>query len=145
MSREDIFITTKLWCNAHHTDDVAPALDASLADLGVDYIDLYLMHYPCAFKRGADFLPVGPDKKMISGDTPFIETWRAMEKLLATGRTKAIGVSNFSQHELDVILKEGSVVRYSASLVSSYLLADETRFPQHTKWSYILTYNSLIL
>ncbi|KAB2579573.1 putative oxidoreductase [Lasiodiplodia theobromae] len=108
--REEIFITTKLWCNAHHPDDVEPALDDSLRDLGVDYVDLYLMHYPCAFKRGSDLMPSRPDGKIIPDSTDFVDTWKAMEKLLDTGKVKAIGVSNFSQLEIERILKEGSVV-----------------------------------
>lgn len=116
--REEIFITTKLWCNAHHPDDVEPALEDSLRDLGVDYVDLYLMHYPCAFKRGPNLMPSRPDGKMIPDSTDFVDTWKAMEKLLDTGKVKAIGVSNFSQLEIERILKEGSVVRK---------LQDETR------------------
>lgn len=108
--RDQLFLTTKLWCNAHHPDDVAPALDESLSDLGVDYVDLYLMHYPCSFKRGPDFLPFGPDDKMVTEPTPFLTTWKSMEALLASGKTRAIGVSNFSQRELESILSEGSVV-----------------------------------
>ncbi|KAF2095719.1 Aldo/keto reductase [Rhizodiscina lignyota] len=108
--REQIFLTTKLWCNAHHPDDVEPALDASLRDLDTDYVDLYLMHYPCAFKRGDNFLPFDSNGRMITDTTPFIETWKAMEKLLETGKTRAIGVSNFSQIEIDKILNEGNVV-----------------------------------
>lgn len=108
--REDVFITTKLWCNAHHPNDVEPAIDASLADLGVEYVDLYLMHYPCAFKSGEELLPLGPDGKMMTEQIPFIDTWKAMEKLIVTGKTKAIGVSNFSKTELDVILREGNLV-----------------------------------
>ncbi|OAA54595.1 Aldo/keto reductase [Niveomyces insectorum RCEF 264] len=108
--RDQIFLTTKLWCNAHHPDDVKPALDESLRDLETAYVDLYLMHYPCAFKRGPDFLPFGLDGKMVTDPTPFIDTWKAMEKLLKTGKTRAIGVSNFSKSELEVILKEGSIV-----------------------------------
>ena len=110
MPRDEIFLTTKLWCNAHHPDDVEPALDESLRDLGVEHVDLYLMHYPCSFKRGPEFLPFGPDGKMITDPTPFMDTWKAMEKLLKTGKTKAIGVSNFSKIEIEKILNEGSVV-----------------------------------
>lgn len=68
------------------------------------------MHYPCSFQRGDELLPFGPDGKMITDPTPFIATWKAMENLLGTGKTRAIGVSNFSQTELEVILKEGNVV-----------------------------------
>ncbi|KAF4458296.1 aldehyde reductase [Fusarium albosuccineum] len=93
--REQIFLTTKIWGNAQHPDDVETSLDDSLRDLDTDYVDLYLMHYPCSFKRGPDLFPTGPD---------------AMEKLLETGKTKAIGVSNFSKIELEQILKHGSVV-----------------------------------
>lgn len=110
MPRDEIFLTTKLWCNAHHPDDVEPALDESLRDLHTGYVDLYLMHYPCAFKRGQELLPLGPDGKMQTEPTDFIETWKAMETLLATGKTRAIGVSNFSQQELQRVLDEGSVV-----------------------------------
>lgn len=117
--REDIFLTTKLWCNAHHPDDVEPALDESLEDLNTKYVDLYLMHYPCSFKRGPHLLPFGPDGKMQTDPTPFLDTWKAMEKLLETGKTKAIGVSNFSQIELERILEEGNVVSR----------------PQHPTWS----------
>jgi diketogulonate reductase-like aldo/keto reductase len=81
-----------------------------LADLGVEYVDLYLMHYPCAFKSGEDLLPFDPDGKIITEQIPFIETWRAMEKLLDTGKARAIGVSNSSKTELEVILREGNVV-----------------------------------
>ncbi|KAI8313698.1 hypothetical protein K4K61_007132 [Colletotrichum sp. SAR11_59] len=110
VSRDELFITTKLWCNSHHPDDVEPALDDSLRDLGVDYVDLYLMHYPFAFKPGPDFMPMGPDGKIIPDSTDFVDTWKAMEKLLLTGKVKAIGVSNFSQLELERILKDCSVV-----------------------------------
>ncbi|KAI8307467.1 hypothetical protein K4K59_010837 [Colletotrichum sp. SAR11_240] len=118
VSRDEIFITTKLWCNSHHPDDVEPALDDSLRDLGVDYVDLYLMHYPCAFKRGPDFMPMGPDGKIIPDSTDFVDTWKAMERLLLTGKVKAIGVSNFSQLELERILKECSVVGNRKSAIT---------------------------
>lgn len=55
--RQELFVTTKLWCNKHHPDDVTGALQQSLDDLGLDYVDLYLMHWPVAWKRGEEFFP----------------------------------------------------------------------------------------
>lgn len=107
--RSEIFITTKLWNNSHHPDDVEPALDASLKDLGTDYLDLYLMHWPSPFARGDALMPKKNDK-IETGDTDYVDTWKAMEKTLKSGKTKAIGISNFSKAELERLLKETTVV-----------------------------------
>ncbi|TPX08707.1 uncharacterized protein E0L32_009896 [Thyridium curvatum] len=109
--REEIFLTTKLWNNAHHPDDVEPALDESLKALGTDYVDLYLMHFPCAFKRGPELLPFDENGKLIPEPSiHFVDTWRAMEMLVKAGKARAIGVSNFSKAEIERLLEEGSVV-----------------------------------
>lgn len=108
--RSELFITTKLWNNSHEPADVEPALDASLKDLGMDYVDLYLMHWPSAFKSGESMFPRDQDGKTETSEVSFLETWKAMEKLVATGKTKAIGISNFSKAEVEVLLKEGSIV-----------------------------------
>lgn len=108
--RSKLFITTKLWNNHHSPADVERSLDLSLRDLGMEYVDLYLMHWPSAFKSGDNMFPKGPDAKVQVGNTSYVDTWKAMEKLLATGKTKAIGVSNFSQAEMETLLREGSVV-----------------------------------
>ena len=70
--REEIFITTKLWNNSHHPDDVEGALDASLKDLGTEYLDLYLMHWPSPFARGDNLFPK-KDDKMVPGDTDYVD------------------------------------------------------------------------
>ena len=60
--REDLYLVTKIWNNSHHPDDVQAACDASLKDLNVDYLDLYLMHWPSAFKRGDKLRPTHDGK-----------------------------------------------------------------------------------
>ena len=108
--RSKIFITTKLWNNSHHPDDVELALDASLADLGTDYVDLYLMHWPVAFGRGDSMFPKDSNGKIVNGDTDFVDTWKAMEKTFKKGKAKAIGISNFSRKETERLLNEAEVV-----------------------------------
>ncbi|KAK4697827.1 hypothetical protein P7C71_g300, partial [Lecanoromycetidae sp. Uapishka_2] len=107
--RSEIFITTKLWNNSHHPDDVEPALEASLNDLGTDYLDLYLMHWPSPFARSKTLMPK-KDGKIQTGDSDYVDTWKAMEKTLKSGKTKAIGISNFSKAELERLLSHASVV-----------------------------------
>lgn len=107
--RKDIFITTKLWNNSHHPEDVEKAVDASLKDLKTDYIDLYLMHWPSPFARSDQLIPKKNDK-IETGDSDYVDTYKAMEKLLDKGKVKAIGISNFSKAELERLLKETSVV-----------------------------------
>lgn len=107
--RSDIFITTKLWNNSHHPDDVEKACDASLKDLQTEYLDLYLMHWPSPFARGDKLMPKEGDK-IKTGDTDYVDTYKAMEKLVASGKCKAIGVSNFSKAELERLLKETDIV-----------------------------------
>ncbi|KAI8936242.1 hypothetical protein NX059_006666 [Plenodomus lindquistii] len=108
--RSEIFLTTKLWNNSHHPDDVEAALDASLKDLGTDYLDLYLMHWPSPFARGDSPFPKDDAGKVKPGDTDYVQTYKAMEKCLASGKTRAIGISNFSKAELERLLKETDTV-----------------------------------
>ncbi|KAG2179092.1 hypothetical protein INT43_001942 [Umbelopsis isabellina] len=114
LKREDIFVTTKLWSTFHRPNDVAKGLDESLSNLGLDYIDLYLMHWPVALTPGKGSLfPRHEDgsrdlDQEIKGD--FTISYLAMEKLVESGKTKAIGVSNFSTHNLDILLKKANIV-----------------------------------
>jgi len=108
--RSELFITTKLWNNKHNPVDVEPALEASLKDLDLDYVDLFLMHWPSAFLPGDALIPKDKDGKTETADIAYLDTWKAMEKLVKTGKTKAVGVSNFSKAELETLLKEGSIV-----------------------------------
>ena len=99
--RSEIFLTTKL--PNHHHDRVSESLQESLDKLGLDYVDLYLMHWPMAYTADNKPIPYGQSPT-------FVETWKDMEKLLETGKVRAIGVSNFSVKLLEVLLEEASIV-----------------------------------
>lgn len=85
ISREELFITTKVWNTDQGYESTLMAFETSMEKLGLDYLDLYLVHWPVKGK--------------------YIETWRALEKLYREGRVKAIGVSNFKIHHLEDLLK----------------------------------------
>jgi alcohol dehydrogenase (NADP+) len=103
--REDVFITSKLWNNAHGEGQVRPALEDSLKKLGLDYLDLYLIHWPVAFRHTVDS-PKKPDDYLSPEEAPISETWKQMEKAKKNGLAKHIGVSNFSEKKLrDLISK----------------------------------------
>ena len=90
--REDVFVTTKLWNADQGFDNALKAFETSRSELGLDYIDLYLIHFPV------------PQRKLAA------ETWKALEKLYAEGAVRAIGVSNFKFPYLDRLLATADVV-----------------------------------
>jgi diketogulonate reductase-like aldo/keto reductase len=93
--REDLFVTTKLWNNNHRPERVKPALQASLDRLGLDAVDLYLVHTPFAFQPGDDQDPRHPHGAVIYDDGVTLEeTWAAMEALVDEGLSGAIGLSD---------------------------------------------------
>ncbi len=93
--REDLFVTTKLWNNNHRPERVKPALQASLNRLGLDAVDLYLMHTPFAFKPGDDQDPRDAHGAVIYDDgVTLTETWAALETLVDEGLCRAIGLSD---------------------------------------------------
>lgn len=93
VSREELFITGKLWNSDHDVDIVPKAAAHSLKNLGLDYFDLYLIHFPVCWKHTGLSTPSWGASEL--GTTPLIDTWRAMEKLVENGVCRNIGVSNW--------------------------------------------------
>jgi len=103
--RNQVFFTSKLWNAEHEEANVEPACRKSISDLGVEYLDLYLIHWPVCLKKGHT-MPPGPEDYI---DVPLEETWKAMEALVEKGLVKAIGVSNFNVSMMERILKVSKV------------------------------------
>ena len=124
--REDLFVTTKLWNNNHRPDRVKPALQASLDRLGLDAVDLYLVHTPFAFKPGDDQDPRHPHGAVAYDDgVTLVETWAAMESLVDDGLARAIGLS-----DIDV---EGTRSIVDTSRIKPAVVEVESH-PYHPQW-----------
>jgi len=99
VQRQELWITSKLWNDCHEPEEVRPALERTLGDLGLEQLDLYLMHWPVAQRRGVA-MPSSAADQFGLAQVPLAATWAAMEDLVAAGLTRHIGVSNFSRTKL---------------------------------------------
>ncbi|KAK5604161.1 Aldo-keto reductase 1 member A1-A [Crenichthys baileyi] len=104
LRRDEVFVTSKLWNTKHDPEDVEDTCRTCLAHLGLSYLDLYLMHWPMAFKRGKELMPRQDDGSICYSDTHYRDTWKAMENLVEKGLVKAIGLSNFNARQIDDIM-----------------------------------------
>ena len=124
--REDLFVTTKLWNNNHRPERVKPALQASLNRLGLDSVDLYLVHTPFAFKPGDDQDPRDPHGAVVYDDEVTLEeTWTAMETVADEGLCRAIGLS-----DIDV---EGTRRIVDTARIKPAVVEVESH-PYHPQW-----------
>ncbi|KAH8691157.1 putative glycerol dehydrogenase [Talaromyces proteolyticus] len=110
VTREQLFVTTKLW-NVY-ANRVEEGLDTSLKSLGLDYVDLFLVHWPVRMndKGNHPLFPKHPDGTRDIIPHNHVDTWKAMEALPATGKTRAVGVSNYSVEYLEQLLPHVTIV-----------------------------------
>ncbi|KAJ5604368.1 hypothetical protein N7510_009522 [Penicillium lagena] len=115
LKREDLFITSKLWNSQHRPEVVEASLDACLAELELDYLDLYLVHWPVAFQKGDDYFPLIANSTIEGGDVviddgvSIVDTWKAMTQL-PKSKVRSVGVSNHTIPHLEALIKGTGVV-----------------------------------
>jgi 2,5-diketo-D-gluconate reductase A len=110
IDRSEIFVTSKLNNGFHDPDDAAAAFEVTLGTLDIDYVDLFLMHWP------------------LPGVGDYVETWKAMEKMYESGKVRAIGVSNFKEHHLNRLFAETTMVPAVNQIeIHPYLTQDDLR------------------
>ncbi|KAF6827645.1 NADPH-dependent d-xylose reductase [Colletotrichum musicola] len=102
--REKLWITSKLWNTDHRPEQAAAAIKQSIADLGVDYLDLYLIHWPVAFVPGSEKL---------DDTVSLVETWKTLEEFVKANLTRHIGLSNFAKSDVEKILEVAEIKPYA--------------------------------
>ena len=133
ISRQDIFVTTKLWNTNHRPERVGPAFEASLERLGLNDLDLYLIHTPFAFQPGDEQDPRDQNGNVVyDRGVTLIETWGAMESLVDRGRCRAIGLSDISLDGL-VALYESARIKPAVVQVEAHPYLPETELLEFCK------------
>ncbi|QDQ83529.1 aldo/keto reductase [Paraburkholderia megapolitana] len=133
IAREDLFLTTKLWNTNHRPERVRPAFEASLERLGIDYLDLYLIHTPFAFQPGEEQDPRDENGAVVYDEgVTLLDTWRAMEALVDQGKCRAIGLSDIGLDRLRP-LYEAARIKPSAVQIEAHPYLPETELLEFCK------------
>jgi alcohol dehydrogenase (NADP+) len=103
--REEVWVTSKLWNDSHAPEHVRPAIQTSLKKLQLDYLDLYLIHWPVALRQGTE-LPRGPEDFLPLSEVSLGSTWEAMSKVSEQGLAREVGVSNFTKRMIEQVRDE---------------------------------------
>ena len=135
-TREELWITSKLWNNAHAKKHVQPALERTLKDLQLDYLDLFLIHWPINFQANVVF-PKRPEEFLAPDAIPIIETWQAMEKMVQKGLCRFIGVCNFNLPRL-VALKAQAAVQPVMNQIELHPLLQQVKMLEYCQQNGVL-------
>lgn len=125
ITRKELFITSKLWCNTMRPDLVESTLRKSLENLGIEYLDLYLIHWPIAFKEGNELYPKDDAGRTIFSDVDYVDTWKAMEEIYKKGLAKVIGISNFNIKQVKRLL-EYATIKPMVNQIECHLYLQQT-------------------
>ncbi|KAI3622895.1 hypothetical protein CBS14141_004228 [Malassezia furfur] len=140
ISREELFITSKVWNNMHSPEDVERSLNDTLEELGVDYLDLFLMHWPVAFDAPMnDFRIEENGWVKLDFQHSVVDTWKAMIAMQKTGKVKSIGVSNFRPDIIDAIVRETGVKPVVNQIEAHPLLPQDDWVEYHRKHDIVIT------
>ncbi|CAO1408325.1 unnamed protein product [Diamesa serratosioi] len=133
VKREDLFITSKLWNTFHEPKFVKPAIEKTLKNLGLSYIDLYLIHWPMGYKESGDVLfPKNAKDEIEFSEVDFLDTYKAMEDLVDAGLTKSIGVSNFNAKQIDRVVA-GARIQPVTNQVECHPYLTQKRLIEHCR------------
>lgn len=118
--REELFIVTKLWNTFHQREQVVPACRQSLENFGLDYLDLYLIHWPVAQKMTGKLNVSLPFKNAKPLDYDYVKTWEGMEECVELKLTKTIGVSNFNSKQIDRLVTAANIKPVVNEVIVAY-------------------------
>jgi len=136
VTREELFITSKLWNTFHRPDLVVPACKKTLSDLGLEYLDLYLIHAPYGFKEGGELFPT-VDGQIQFSDVDYLDTWKVMETLVTSGLVRSIGISNFNASQLKRVV-ENSTIKPATNQVECHPYLNQSKLSKVCKDNGIL-------